>query len=81
MTTLETAQKQWQDIQKRIKFMKYIVLIIELTTAVNNRQKLESQLQENSSVQNVFLMTIPNSGILKLISGCKNLQSTWTSVT
>ena len=29
------------------------LLMIELSTAVTNRQKLESQLQENTSVQNV----------------------------
>lgn len=53
MATLEAAQKQWQDIQKRILPHNCSVLILELAIAVGNRQKLESQLQENISVEKV----------------------------
>lgn len=52
MATLEVAQQQWQDVQKRL-YIFCSLLMIELSTAVTNRQKLESQLQENTSVQNV----------------------------
>jgi hypothetical protein len=54
MAALEAAQKQWQEIQKRTTLNTMPPkLTAELSTAVENRQKLEAQLQENISVEKV----------------------------
>lgn len=58
MAALEAAQQQWQQIQKRespaaINCISHVNSHPELSTTVSNRQKLESQLQENIAVQNV----------------------------
>jgi len=55
-SNLEAVQRQWQALQTRtsaIFFLSEALLTTELTTAISNREKLESQLQENTSVQNV----------------------------
>jgi hypothetical protein len=61
MAALDAAQKQWQDIQKRTPAIPCLELTAELSTAVENRQKLEPQLQENISVEKVPPQNTPSA--------------------